>query len=198
MYQNQAQLANREKHSWWPKGGVIQPSSQILLLNPDQWEDLILAAARMRPLPGRSPYAAVKRLGSAGDGGRDIEAWFDQALVRDRWDLYQAKHYAQGLAQSDAFPEMAKFFKQLALKTYPRPSYYYFCCPRAVGNELHNTMASGSKAKFLDAWKNEHTGMKGRVAELTRDVQAGCHASKALARSLFLKTKRCIRLQSAL
>lgn len=157
------------------KGGVIQPSSQILLLNPDQWEEFILAAARQRALPGGSLYAVVKRLGGAGDGGRDIEARHGQALLRDGWDLYQAKHYANGLTQSDAFPEMAKFFKQLALKTYPRPTYYYFCCPRAVGNELHNTMASGAaafKAKFLDAWKNEHFGMKGRAAELTQVVQA--------------------------
>lgn len=156
------------------KGGVIQPSSQVLLLNPDQWEEFILASARQRDLSGGSQYAVVKRLGGAGDGGRDIEARYDQALVRDGWDLYQAKHYGQGLTQSDAFPEMAKFFKQLALKTYPRPNFYYFCCPRAVGNELHNTMASGAaafKAKFVDAWKNEHTGMKGRAAELTQDVE---------------------------
>lgn len=157
------------------KGGVIQPSSQVLLLNPDQWEEFILASARKRDLPGASHYAIVKRLGGAGDGGRDIEARYGQALVRDGWDLYQAKHYGQGLTQSDAFPEMAKFFKQLALKTYPRPNFYYFCCPRAVGNELHNTMASGAaafKTKFIDAWKNEHTGMKGRATELTQDIQA--------------------------
>ncbi|MFS0756129.1 ABC-three component system protein [Noviherbaspirillum sp. 1P10PC] len=144
------------------------------MLNPDQWEDLILAAARKRDLPGGHHYAVVKRLGGAGDGGRDIEARFGKELVRDGWDLYQAKHYAQGLTPSNAFPEMAKFFKQLALRTYPRPSYYYFCCPRAVGNDLHNMMASGAaafKAKFLDAWKNEHTGMKGRANELTQDVQ---------------------------
>ncbi|WP_215219290.1 ABC-three component system protein [Novilysobacter luteus] len=156
-------------------GGVIQPSSQVLLLSPDQWEEVILAAARQRTLPGGVPYAVVKRLGGAGDGGRDIEARYGPALARDGWDLYQAKHYKQGLTQSDAFPEMAKFFKQLALKTYPRPSYYYFCCPHAVGNELHNTMASGAsafKAKFVDAWKNENTGMKGKAAELTPDVQA--------------------------
>lgn len=156
------------------KGGVIQPSSQILLLNPGQWEELILAAVRMRDLCGEKHYAVVKRLGGAGDGGRDIEARFGHALVRDGWDLYQAKHYAQGLTCSNAFPEMAKFFKQLALKIYPRPNYYYFCCPRAVGNDLHNTMASGAvafKAKFLDAWKNERAGMKGRASELTHDVQ---------------------------
>ncbi len=157
------------------KGGVIQPSSQVLLLNPDQWEEFILVAARQRDLPGGTRYAVVKRLGGAGDGGRDIEARYGQALERDCWDLYQAKHYAQGLTHTDAFPEIAKFFKQLALKTYPRPSYYYFCCPRAVGNDLHNTMASGAaafKAKFLDAWKNEHTGMKGRAPELTQVVHA--------------------------
>ncbi|WP_090140832.1 ABC-three component system protein [Limnohabitans sp. DM1] len=156
------------------KGGVIQPSSQVILLNHDQWEEFILASARQRDLPGGSHYAVVKRLGGAGDGGRDIEARYGQALVRDGWDLYQAKHYGKGLTQSDAFPEMAKFFKQLASKTYPRPNFYYFCCPLAVGNELHNTMASGSatfKAKFMDAWTNEHTGMKGRAAELTQDVQ---------------------------
>lgn len=157
------------------KGGVIQPSSQVLLLSPDQWEEFILAAARQRGLPSGRNYAVVKRLGGAGDGGRDIEARCGPALVRDEWDLYQAKHYSHGLTHTDAFPEMAKFFKQLALKTYPRPRSYIFCCPRAVGNDLHNTMASGAvafKAKFLDAWKNEHTGMKGRAAELTQDVQA--------------------------
>ena len=61
------------------KGGVIQPSSQILLLNPDQWEKFILAAARQRDLPGGIHYAVVKRLGGAGDGGRDIEARYGQA-----------------------------------------------------------------------------------------------------------------------
>lgn len=156
-------------------GGVIQPSSQVLLLNPDQWEEFILAAARQRVLFGGARYAAIKRLGGAGDGGRDIEARYGPPLVRDGWDLYQAKHYRQGLTQSDAFPEMAKFFKQLAMKTYPRPSCYYFCCPHAVGNELHNTMAAGAasfKAKFVDAWKNGKNGMKGRAAELTPEVQA--------------------------
>ena len=175
MPRNSGTTRNLRKTKHVAKGGVIQPSSQVLLLNPDQWEEFILACARHRDLPGGGHYAIVKRLGGAGDGGRDIEARYGQALVRDGWDLYQAKHYGQGLTQSEAFPEVAKFFKQLALKTYPRPNFYFFCCPRAVGNELHNTMASGAaafKTRFIDAWKNEHTGMKGRATELTQDVQA--------------------------
>ena len=155
-------------------GGAIQPSSKVLLFTPDQWEEFILAATRQRILSGESRYASVKHLGGAGDGGRDIEARFGTSLLQDQWDLYQAKHYNHGLTQSDAYPEMAKFFKQLALKTYPRPKTYYICCPRAVGNELHNTIAAGAsafKAKFLAAWKAENTGMQGKAAELTADVQ---------------------------
>ena len=156
-------------------GGAIQPSSKVLLFTPDQWEEFILAATWQRILPSGSRYAAVKRLGGAGDGGRDIEARFGKDLLRDQWDLYQAKHYDHGLTQSEAYPEMAKFFKQLALKTYPRPKTYYWCCPRAIGNELHNAMAAGDasfKSKFIAAWQNETHGMKGRAVELTSEVMA--------------------------
>lgn len=166
---------HQRKNQLVVKGGVIQPSAQILLLNDKQWEEFILAATRKRVLPDGKHYAFCKKLGGAGDGGRDVEARFGHAVVRDGWDLYQAKHYAQGLTPSDAFPEMAKFFKQLALKTYPRPKNYYFCCPRAVGNDLHNAMIAGAsafKTKFLDAWKAESTGMQGKAAELTPEVQA--------------------------
>ncbi|MGG5150973.1 ABC-three component system protein [Alcaligenes aquatilis] len=157
------------------KGGVIEPSSQVLLFNPDQWEEFILAATRQRTLLSGAQYAFVKRLGGAGDGGRDVEARFVPDLKIDEWDLYQAKHYKSGLTKSDAYPEMAKFFKQLALKTYPRPKTYYICCPRAIGNELHNVMAAGAetfKAAFVTAWQNETHGMTGRAAELTPEVMA--------------------------
>lgn len=175
MPQNSGKTRTPRTNQLVAKGGVIQPSAQVILLNPDQWEDFILAATRQRVLPSGSPYANVKRLGGAGDGGRDIEARYGLALVRDGWDLYQGKHYASGLKPSEAFPEMAKFFKQLALKTYPRPKHYYFCCPHAVGNLLHNMMAAGAstfKANFLAAWKGENTGMQGMAADLTQDVQA--------------------------
>lgn len=156
-------------------GGAIQPSSKVLLFTPDQWEEFILAATRQRILPSESKYTTVKRLGGAGDGGRDIEARLGKNLLRDQWDLFQAKHYVRGLTQSDAYPEMAKFFKQLALKTYPRPKTYYWCCPHAIGNELHNIMAAGAssfKAKFIAAWQNESHGMKGKAKELTNEVMA--------------------------
>lgn len=175
MPQKTGAARTSRKHQLVVKGGVIQPSAQILLLNPDQWEELILAATRERVFADGSRYAVTKRLGGAGDGGRDIEARLGLTLVQDGWDLYQAKHYGQGLTPSDFFPEMAKFFKQLALKTYPRPRTYYICCPRAVGNELHNLMAAGGsafKAAFLAAWTAEKLGMQAKGPELTTEVQA--------------------------
>jgi hypothetical protein len=175
MSTKQGTARTRQKNRLVAKGGVIQPSSQVLLFNPDQWEEFILAATRQRILPTGTQYAFVKRLGGAGDGGRDIEARFGRDLKRDEWDLYQAKHYKSGLTKSDTYPEMAKFFKQLALKTYPRPKTYYLCCPQAVGNELHNAMAAGAaafKAGFVAAWQNETHGMTGRASELTSEVMA--------------------------
>ena len=155
--------------------GVIPPSSQILLFKDDKWEEFILAAARQRTLDDGSKYGFVKRLGGAGDGGRDIEARLGNDLKADEWHLYQAKHYGHGLAPSEVFPEMAKFFKQLALGTYPRPALYYLCAPRAVGNDLHNLLANDGdafRATFVDAWLNGHTGMKQETATLTPAVRA--------------------------
>lgn len=175
MSTKQGSARTRRSNRLVAKGGVIQPSSQVLLFNPEQWEEFILAATRQRILSSGYKYYVVKRLGGAGDGGRDIEARFGQELKRDEWDLYQAKHYRSGLTKTDVYPELAKFFKQLALKTYPRPKTYYLCCPRAVGNDLHNAMAAGSaefKAEFVAAWQSEKFGMTGRAAELTPEVMA--------------------------
>jgi hypothetical protein len=76
---------------------------------------------------------------------------------------------------SEVFPEMAKFFKNLAAKTYPKPSTYYLCAPHGVGNDLHNLLATSGKefkASFVAAWMNGTNGMKGRAAELIPEIRA--------------------------
>lgn len=155
------------------KRGVIPPSSQVLLLHPDQWEKLVEVACLKRPLDGGQKYAFVKQLGGAGDGGRDVEARLIPALTERQWDLYQGKHYDHGLTPTDVFKELVKFFKHLAAKTYPEPRYYYLCAPRGVGNDLHNLLAKPDefKQRLLDDWKAEKTGLKGRAAELTPELE---------------------------
>ncbi|AOJ25858.1 hypothetical protein WJ12_13920 [Burkholderia seminalis] len=156
------------------KRGVIPPSSQILLIHPDQWEKLVEVACRNRPLGGGAKYAFVKHLGGSGDGGRDVEARLVPALSAGQWDLFQGKHYDHALTPTDVFKELVKFFKHLAAKTYPEPRYYYLCAPRGVGNDLHNLLAKPNefKQRLLDAWKAERTGLQGRAAELTQELES--------------------------
>jgi hypothetical protein len=46
-------------------------------------------------------YVEVQARGGAGDKGRDVLGWVDSAGVEPRrWDLYQCKRYASGLAPS--------------------------------------------------------------------------------------------------
>ncbi|MHA6908196.1 ABC-three component system protein [Ralstonia pseudosolanacearum] len=161
------------KNRFAVKRGVIPPSSQVLLIHPDQWEKLVEVACLNRPLGGGAKYAFVKQLGGAGDGGRDVEARLVPTLSEGRWDLYQGKHYDHALTPTDVFKELVKFFKHLDAKTYPAPRHYYFCAPRGVGNDLHNLLTKPDefKQRLLDDWKGEKTGLKGRAAELTQELE---------------------------
>lgn len=161
------------KNSFEVKRGVVPPSSLVLHFSPDQWEKFIEEACWQRKLPNAATYAAVKQLGGAGDGGRDVEARLVPALVAGQWDLYQAKHYSTGITPSDFFPELAKFFLQLVAGTYPAPRQYLLCAPRGVGNDLHNLLSKPAelKQRFLDEWTAGKTGLQGRSAELTPKVK---------------------------
>ena len=161
------------KNRFEVKRGVVPPSSLVLHFSPDQWEKFIEEACRQRPLRNGESYAVVKQLGGAGDGGRDVEARLVPALTPGRWDLYQAKHYSAGLAPSDFFSELAKFFLQLVAGTYPPPRHYLLCAPRGVGNDLHNLLSNPAqfKTRFLDDWATGKTGLQGRGAELTQSVR---------------------------
>lgn len=160
------------KNRFEVKHGVVPPSSLVLHFSSNQWEKFIEEACRQRPMPNGASYAAVKQLGGAGDGGRDVEARLISTLTAAQWDLFQAKHYSAGLKPSDFFPELVKFFLQIVAGTYPPPRHYLLCAPRGVGNDLHNLLSKPAefKARFLDDWRTGKTGLQGRSAELTQPV----------------------------
>jgi hypothetical protein len=155
------------------KGGVLPPSAIVMHFSPNQWEDFIEVACTFRELEGKK-YVQVKRLGNAGDAGRDIEARFVPQLLTDEWDLYQAKHYGNRLTPGDAFFELTKFFVNLSQEVFPRPRRYYFCSPQNAGPDLHDLIANPSKFKqrLLADWASGATGLKTRVALLTPEVKA--------------------------
>ena len=153
--------------------GVLPPSAQVMHLTDTQWEDFIEAAARVRLIENQL-YARVQRLGNAGDAGRDIEARLDDELAAGRWDLFQGKHYAHRLAPADAFPELAKFFTNLATGTFPAPRHYYFCAPLNTGPQLHDLIANPDqlKTQLLASWQIGQQGLKDWANKLTPHVRA--------------------------
>lgn len=155
------------------KTGALPPSVQVQHLEPGQWEQFIEASCVASSKPNLK-YARVKRLGGAGDAGRDIEARLQDNLIKEQWDLYQAKHYKNPLAPSDLFPELAKFFSHLTAKTYPTPRYYFICSPQNAGPDLHDLLEKPTELKnrLIDDWKNGKTGLKGQIKLLTPDVLA--------------------------
>lgn len=150
--------------------GSFPPSTQVTHFTPTQWEEFIEGCCRLHlGHGGPRSYATVKRIGGAGDAGRDVEARLQLALAADKWDLFQAKHYRSPLAPSEFFPELAKFFGHLAKKTYPVPRRYVICAPLNCGADLHDLLANPDafKTRFVDDWRAARTGLRGKPLDKT-------------------------------
>jgi len=154
------------------KNGALPPAAQVMHFSDEQWENFIELSCLNHEVNGQK-YFQVKRLGNAGDAGRDVEARFQAELVESKWDLYQAKHYENRLAPSTAFPELVKSFCHLVAKTYPCPRKYFFCSPKNCGPDLHDLIANPSlfKTTFISAWASGTNGLSKLGALLTDDVR---------------------------
>lgn len=169
-------VRKQRKNQLVVRQGAMPPAAQVMHFSPDEWEKFIEEACVLRLLRGGGRYVQVKQLGGAGDGGRDIEARRIQPLQPDGWDLFQAKHYDHGLTPGNAFPELAKFFRNLSMGMYPRPKHYYFCSPKNAGVTLHDMLADPARMKteFLRDWASGEKGLK--PADLTPAVIAAATA----------------------
>lgn len=155
------------------KAGALPPSVQVQHFSPSQWELFIETSCRVNR-DKKFKYVRVKRLGGAGDAGRDVEARLVENLLPYEWDLYQAKHYKNPISPTDIFPELAKFFRHLTDKTYPPPRSYFICSPQNAGPDLHDLLEKPSelKQRLLGAWESEKTGLKGHAKWLSDEVRA--------------------------
>jgi hypothetical protein len=152
-----------------------------------QWEIFIEDACVERKL-GSKRYAQVKRLGNAGDAGRDVEARLIPTLSEGQWDLFQAKHYRNRLTPGDAFPELAKFFVNLTAGVFPAPRIYYFCSPQNAGPDLHDLIAVPEtlKQRLLLDWAAGATGLKDWKSKLTLEI------AKRIQAYDFSKIQECL------
>lgn len=166
-------LARQRRSRYVVRRGALPPSAQVMHFSPARWEQFIEDACVERRL-GTKRYAQVKRLGNSGDAGRDVEARLIPALQAGRWDLFQAKHYGSRLSPGNAFPELAKFFVNLAEGVFPAPRHYYFCSPQNAGPDLHDLLAApvNLKQRLLSDWAVGATGLKDWKHKLTPPISA--------------------------
>jgi hypothetical protein len=135
-------------------GPLIRPAERILLWSSDEWETFI----REWATTFASEYQSVRHFGGAGDKGIDV-AGFESALgFEGTWDAFQAKHYDHALTPGDAFPEIAKFLRNLRSDELTMPRAYYFVAPRGCGTTLARELKRPEKLKthFLE-WLDGHS-----------------------------------------
>lgn len=151
---------------------VYPPSSLVILFNDKQWESFIEDCCRINMGVGKK-YAFVQRLGGAGDAGRDIEARYQPELIKNKWDLYQAKHLISSVGEGVLYPELAKVMHHISIGTYPEPKNYYICAPKNTTPTLHDLLAKPKelKKKFISAWEKGSQGIKISDFPFTRNVQ---------------------------
>ena len=130
----------------------VTPEQRIVLMNADQWEDFILACCEQ--LRVEKKYIQVKRLGGAGDKGRDIASYVKFPPGAGEWDMYQAKAYQNSLNPSDLLADFAKFIFNVYGKTYTMPRHYYICGTKDVGTSLFTLLEHTDKLRdwILEKW----------------------------------------------
>lgn len=144
------------------------PSSLALLLSSSDWESFIEDCCRILMVKD-GKYKFVKRLGGAGDAGRDVEARYIDELLPGQWDLYQAKHYSKSIGESILYPELAKVFHFVSADVFPVPNIYYICAPLNTTPKLHDLIAHPDRHKvaFLKAWEEGSHGVSKFTFPLT-------------------------------
>lgn len=98
----------------------------------------------------KSKYVNVQIRTGAGDKGRDIVAWKDEASVSPRrWDLYQCKHYSEKLSPSMVSIELAKVCFYSFRNDYTIPDNYFLVSPLGVGPKLQDFIDVPEKLRKL-------------------------------------------------
>jgi hypothetical protein len=101
-------------------------------------------------------YKQVRRLGGAGDKGRDIVGF----KVNGEIDIFQCKHYQKVLAPTDIYVEFGKVCHYSYIKDYPIPTNYYIISPKGLGPTLSDLISKPEilKKQLIQNWKKNVEG----------------------------------------
>lgn len=113
--------------------GKCRPAIEIVrLFSSEEWEIFIQEWTSSL----KKQYSEVGRFGGSGDMGRDVCAYYGEALFDRPWDNFQCKHYDAPLTPSDVWVELGKLCYFTHIKAYSKPKNYYFVAPRGCGAKL--------------------------------------------------------------
>ena len=103
---------------------------------------------------GLKGYHAVKRLGNAGDHGRDVIGLCSPRACEGVWDNYQCKHYDAPLAASKACEDAGKIIFHAFQEVFTPPRRCVFVAPRGVTTELRDMLLNPAKfrAEVIKTW----------------------------------------------
>ena len=103
---------------------------------------------------GLHQYAAVKRMGGAGDHGRDVIGLTDAAGCQGVWDNYQCKHYEGLLSTPIACEDAGKIIFHAFRGVFVPPRRCTFVAPRGPKTELRDMLLNPAKFKdeVLSTW----------------------------------------------
>ena len=111
---------------------------------------------------GLRGYVAVKRLGGAGDHGRDVIGLCGPQACQGIWDNYQCKHYETPLSAPKACEDAGKIIFHAFRKQFTPPRKCVFVAPRGPTTELRDMLLNPDKFRkeVLETW---HVRIAGRV-----------------------------------
>jgi hypothetical protein len=117
-----------------------------------EWE--IFISEWQKGLKSQKGYDSVKRLGGAGDHGRDVIGLCTAAGCEGDWDNYQCKHYEVPLSTSKACEDAGKIIFHAFRGEFVAPRTCTFVAPRGPSTELRDLLLNPTKfkAELIKTW----------------------------------------------
>jgi|HubBroStandDraft_4_1064222.scaffolds.fasta_scaffold212737_1 hypothetical protein len=125
--------------------------------DPTEWEVFISEWQK-----GLQGYVAVKRLGGAGDHGRDVIGLCGPEACQGVWDNFQCKHYETALSTPTACEDAGKIIFHAFKKVFTPPRKCTFVAPRGPTTELRDKLLNPDKFRE-EVLENWHVRVAGRV-----------------------------------
>ena len=147
-----------------------QVVKQIRGYGADEWE--IFTREWQQGLAPLHGYHEVKRLGGAGDHGRDVIGLCTPAACEGEWDNYQCKNYEGMLQTPRACRDAGKIIFHSFRGVFKPPRSCRFVAPKGPSMDLRDMLLNPSKfrAEMIKTW---NTRVAGHVVEKQKHLLQG-------------------------